>query len=160
MTTFDKAVSFVLEAEGGISEDPNDPGGLTNFGISQRAYPSVNIRKLTREDAIGIYKKDYFDAIHGDALPPAIAILLLDSAVNQGVSTAVRILQFSLGVRTDGVMGPQTLQAVGASSISKLVAEFVARRCNAYALNPAVTRYGLAWYRRVSRCHQLALQEA
>lgn len=158
MTTFDKAIAFVLDSEGGISEDPNDPGGLTNFGISQRAYPAVNIRRLSREDAIGIYKKDYFDAIHGDALPPAIAILLMDTAVNQGVAAAVRILQYSVGAKTDGVMGPQTLQAVASASLSKLTAELVARRMNAYGLNPAFTRYGLGWSRRVAQCHQLAME--
>lgn len=158
MTTFDKAIEFVLESEGGISEDPNDPGGLTNFGISQRAYPAVNIRRLSREDAIGIYKRDYFDAIHGDALPPAIAILLMDTAVNQGVAAAVRILQCAVGVRTDGVMGPQTLQAVASTSLSKLTAELVARRMNTYGLNPAFTRYGLGWSRRVAQCHQLAME--
>ena len=51
MTDFDLAINYVLENEGGVVDDPNDPGGLTNFGISQKQYPDLDIRDLTRDQA-------------------------------------------------------------------------------------------------------------
>jgi lysozyme family protein len=86
--SFDQAVTFVLEREGGLSDDPTDPGGLTNFGISQRAYPDLDIRHLTVEGATAIYKRDYWDAAGCDALTPAVALAVFDSAVNCGVQRA------------------------------------------------------------------------
>ena len=62
-------IEVVLKSEGGYVNDPHDPGGETNFGISKRAYPSVDIKHLTKEGAIAIYKKDYWDKIKGDDLP-------------------------------------------------------------------------------------------
>lgn len=158
MTSFDRAIQFVLESEGGISEDPNDPGGLTRWGISSRQYPGIDIRKLTREGAIELYHRDYWMPIHGDALPPQVSLILMDAAVNQGVSTAIRMLQNALGVKADGVVGPLTLGAVASSDLTKLINEFVARRAYAYGLTPAFMRFGLGWSRRLAKCHQLSME--
>jgi lysozyme family protein len=69
---FTYAVNEVLRSEGGLVNDPADPGGLTNYGISQRAYPGVDIAKLTKEEAIAIYYRDYWLAAKCDKLPPAL----------------------------------------------------------------------------------------
>jgi lysozyme family protein len=66
MTAFDKALALVLRHEGGLVDDPRDPGGLTNCGISQRAYPDLDIRNLKVADIALIYRTDYWDAIKGD----------------------------------------------------------------------------------------------
>jgi len=86
--SFDQAVRFVLEREGGYSADAVDPGGETNFGISKRAYPDLDIRHLTQEGAVAIYKRDYFLAAGCDLLTPGMALVVFDSAVNCGVSRA------------------------------------------------------------------------
>ena len=155
---FETAVDFVLSAEGGLVDDPSDPGGLTNFGISQRAYPSLNIRQLTLADAKALYRKDYWDRCSCDKLPEAIALVVFDAAVNQGVNAAIRMLQRSLNVKEDGVIGPATLAAAAAQTPSVIIAEMVARRSLAYALSPLVGRDGLGWYRRLAKIHQLALK--
>src|SRR5581483_11873606 len=103
---FQAAVDFVLAAEGGIVDDPSDPGGLTRFGISQRAYPNLDIRRLTLADAKALYRKDYWDACSCDKLPPGIAFVVFDAAVNQGVSASIRMLQRAVSVKEDGVIGP------------------------------------------------------
>ena len=87
---FDRAIDFVLRHEGGYVNDPRDPGGETNFGISRRAYPTLDIKNLTKEQATGIYRKDYWDKVGGDILPWPWDLILFDTAVNQGVAWAIR----------------------------------------------------------------------
>lgn len=73
---------------GDYVNDARDPGGETNFGISKRSYPRVNIRDLTRDDAVAIYRRDFWDASNCDALPAKLAVALFDCAVNQGPGIA------------------------------------------------------------------------
>lgn len=87
--SFDQAVKFVLEREGGYVNDPQDPGGETNYGISKRAYPNVNIKALTPEDAAVIYKRDYWSPAGCDQMTPGMALVVFDTAVNVGVNRAV-----------------------------------------------------------------------
>lgn len=108
--TFARAVSHVLKMEGGLVDNPSDPGGLTNFGISQRAYPQMDIRNLTQSQAAQIYHEDYWEKIHGDELPDPVAFALLDYAVNSGVGAAIRGLQRAIGAPVDGIMGPDTIR--------------------------------------------------
>jgi len=159
--TFDTAIDFILAHEGGatITEDPHDPGGLTKYGISQRAHPLLNIRALTEAEAKQIYREQYWNKIRGDELPPALAVVVMDAAVNQGPHAAIRMLQQAVGVHDDGILGPKTLEAAKKAG-SMILAELVARRMVAYGLNPNFTRYGLGWARRLSECHELAMETA
>ena len=85
---------------------------MTKWGVSAKAHPGVDIANLTREQAERIYFDDYWRAIRGNALPPALALVLFDAAVNMGVVASVRILQTVLrNVTVDGVMGPETVSA-------------------------------------------------
>lgn len=92
MTLRDAAIGTLLDVEGGYVDHPADPGGRTNYGISQRAYPDLDIRALTRDDAIGIYERDYWDRIPTD-LPDAVRWFAFDCAVNHGVARALGWLQ-------------------------------------------------------------------
>lgn len=80
------AIQNVLRREGGFANVAGDRGGATNFGISQAAYPNLDVSKLTQEQAAQIYKRDYWDAIGADRLPENIRELAFDAAVNQGVN--------------------------------------------------------------------------
>jgi lysozyme family protein len=159
MDPFETAVDFVLSAEGGLVDDGSDPGGLTKFGISQRAYPNLNIAALTIGEATALYRKDYWNVCSCDKLPPGIAFVVFDAAVNQGAGTSIRMLQSSLNVSQDGVFGPATLCAVRAQPAPSIIAEMIARRSLAYALSPLVHEDGLGWFRRLARVHELALTE-
>lgn len=87
---FNRALEFVLRWEGGYVNDKDDPGGETKFGISKRAYPEVNIKELTREQAGEIYRRDYYDVFGCNDRPYSIALTLFDTAVNCGIArTAV-----------------------------------------------------------------------
>lgn len=157
--SFEKAIEFILIHEGGstITEDPFDNGGLTKYGISQRAHPLLNIRALTEDEAKQIYREDYWNKIRGDELPPALAVVVFDSAVNQGPHAAIRMLQQAVGVHDDGILGPKTMEAAKKAG-SMILSELVARRMVVYGLNPNFTRYGLGWSRRLAACHELACQ--
>ena len=83
-----KAIDFVMKWEGGYVDDSNDPGGCTKYGISQRAYPSLNIETITPDEAKAIYKTDYWDKMNCDTLGYPYDIIVFDSAVNCGPQRA------------------------------------------------------------------------
>lgn len=85
---FDRAIAFVLKHEGGYVNNPQDPGGETNFGISRRAYPNVDIKNLTKERVVEIYKKDYWDAANCGEIDWPFDIIMFDTAVNMGIDRA------------------------------------------------------------------------
>lgn len=156
MADFSKAIDFVLGNEGGYSNNPADPGGETNFGISKRAYPYLNIKDLTREEAIAIYQRDYWK--FDDFASQRVATKVFDAAVNMGPIPAVRILQLALGsieagpVVADGKLGPETVGHANAADEEKLMDEFKARLVKFYC-DEAVTGTGMAgfllgWLRR------------
>jgi len=89
---FSTAVERLLGREGGYSNDAVDRGGATNFGISSRSYPDLDVSKLTRDQAAQIYKRDYWDAIEADKLPEATREIAFDSAVNHGVGRTRQLL--------------------------------------------------------------------
>jgi lysozyme family protein len=147
---FTKAIERVLSHEGGDVDDPLDPGGLTRFGISQRAYPSENIKALTRDRAIALYRRDYWNKIRGDELPDVIGFQVLDAAVNHGTSRAIQWLQRAAGAESDGVMGPKTLLAVKRTSAIDLLARFNSVRLDFYADLHTWARFGRGWAKRVA----------
>lgn len=152
------ALDEVLKHEGGYNHDPDDPGGETNFGLSKRAYPHLDIPRLTREAAAAIYRQDYWVLMRGDELPPGVAMVLFDTAVNMGRNAAVRMLQESLpGLKVDGVFGPGTMDRVRGANPAHLVAEIFSRRGVRYAQlvmeTPTQQKYLRGW---MLRCFKVA----
>jgi|WetSurMetagenome_2_1015567.scaffolds.fasta_scaffold177536_3 lysozyme family protein len=96
--TWERAINFVLIHEGGYVHDPQDPGGATNFGISQRSYPNCNIAGLTEEGAKEIYKRDYWDVLNLDdeEYEYPYDVLIFDSAVNVGISRTMTWMKESV----------------------------------------------------------------
>jgi lysozyme family protein len=131
--SFGVAVRWVIDVAEGGSRLITDQGGRTRYGISQRAYPGEDIEHLTRERAVGLYLRDYWAPVQGDALPGALALVVFDAAVNQGVQRAVRLLQLCLGVEADGIVGPETLGAARREPGPELVARYLVARLQEYA---------------------------
>lgn len=150
MDFFDTIIDRVLKNEGGYVNNPKDPGGETNFGIAKRSYPSVNIKSLTRDDAVAIYRRDFWNAISGDKLPRQFAFQALDAAVNHGISNAIRWTQRAAGVADDGVFGPVTLAAIKAADPADLVLNFLAVRLDFYTRLARWDTFGAGWVRRVA----------
>ncbi len=163
ITTFDRAVRFVLQQEGGLVDDPHDPGGLTNFGIALAEHPHMTadqIRSMTADEAIAIYHADYWVPIQGDSLPLGIDFAALDCAVNQGVRGAIQMMQQAGGVTVDGVLGPETLGALRQIDATDLLAKFTALRIERYSVQADWRRYARGWTHRATLAALEAISHA
>lgn len=159
------ARAWILETEGGYVDDPDDPGGETNFGISKRTYQNLDIKALTPDDAARIYKRDFWVHTCADRLPPVLGIAFFDSAVNQGPSRAGMLLQLSLGVHADGVIGASTIAAaVNAERLGLLRSEltdYLSRRAVHYAeladQRLQMRKFRRGWFRRLFELEAVCL---
>lgn len=157
---FDSAVEFVLKWEGGYVCDPNDRGGETNWGVARRNYPNLDIKALTKDDAKAIYRRDYWDRCRCGEMPWGVALVVFDTAVNQGVRAASIDLQSVLRVRADGIVGPVTMSALTylqrETTVDDLAAMLTAERMFRYvciAVNhPNDLSFAKGWMRRVIDC--------
>jgi lysozyme family protein len=148
---FDQAFEHIIGEEGGYTNHPRDPGGATKYGITQRDYPDLDIENLTLDQAKHIYRANYWDAIKADYLPSQIAILVFDSAVNQGVSRATKLMQRALEVQVDGVIGPRTIAAAQNVDPTEFAVKFGAERALHYAALSNFDVFGRGWMRRLLR---------
>jgi len=157
---FNTALKHILLYEGGLVDHPKDPGGITKYGISLRAYPHLGaqgIRKLTPAKAGELYRRDYWDALHCDDLPSGLRLMTVDCGVNQGVNYATRALQSSVSVRADGVIGPVTLRAANSVDVTTAVHRFAMNRYLRYARNPNFNTFGEGWMSRLLSVTMLTL---
>src|SRR5690606_21067413 len=126
--TFDEAFTRLIAHEGGYVDHPSDPGGATNYGITERVARAHgftgSMRDLTLEQARQIYRSDYWDRAKSDQYDGAIGFQLFDAAVNHGIGNAVRFLQRAVGVADDGAVGPLTVAAVQAMPVSDVLMRF------------------------------------
>lgn len=154
MTDFEKILEFSLKWEGGdtITDDPDDPGGLTKYGISQRAHPSVDIRNLTYEQAKEIYRLNYWEAGKCGLLPHLINMVHFDCCVNTGLKRAAIILQKSCDVTADGIIGPETMRNVVDKNQRLLAEKMIVERDvfyeNLAKNNPVMGKYLIGWQNR------------
>jgi lysozyme family protein len=130
MSGFLQALPFVLEMEGGYANHPSDPGGATNFGITQLTYNQwrvakglkwANVRHITEEEVQAIYHERYWTDGHCDSLPWPVSLAHFDACVNHGIGNATKLLQKALGVTPDGVIGPVTEAAIHRADPDRLL---------------------------------------
>lgn len=140
--TFETALRFILAREGGYVDDPDDRGGATNQGITQSTYdawrddqgaPVRPVREIDQSEVEAIYRERYWYAARCDRLPPKLALVHMDAAVNHGVSRAARMLQQVVETTVDGIIGPQTLAAVAQRPEPEVSARYVYVRIEFYA---------------------------
>ena len=150
MTVFDQMIERVLAHEGGYVNHASDPGGETQWGISKRSYPALDIRALTRSAAIEIYRRDFWQRVQVDKLHPSAAYQALDAAVNHGIGNAVRWLQRAAGVADDGIIGPVTIAALARREPADVVMLFNAERLAFYTQLATWPAFGRGWVNRVA----------
>lgn len=148
---FHVAINRVLGHEGGYVNDPSDPGGETKWGISKRSYPHLNIERLTRDEAIHLYKVDFWNKVHTDVLPDALDFQLLDSAVNSGIDQSIRFLQRALDVADDGRFGPVSKAALAAADPNDVLLLFLAERLEFMTKLKNWDNASRGWARRIAR---------
>jgi lysozyme family protein len=163
---WEKCLAFAFEAEGGYSDDPADPGGATNLGITLaelvrwrgRPVDKAELRALTRDEAAAIYRAGYWNATRCADLPPGLDLMVFDAAVNTGNGRAARMLQQVVGAAPDGSIGPLTLKAVATMAPDAIIAALAQRRVDYYEGLPGFTRFGRGWLARVARARDVALR--
>ena len=154
LVKFDDIIEKVLEHEGGIVDDPKDAGGLTNMGISQRAYPDEDIRGLTVERAKELYKRDYWDRYRTGDLPDRLRHIYVDMCINMGGGRAIKILQEACNsknaekIDVDGGMGPATIKAASNVEPFRLRAYRVMFYAELVMKKPEQERFWVGWFRR------------
>lgn len=162
--SFDKAIHFVLRAEGDTSDHSADAGGFTRFGLSSKAFPDLDLSKITLVQAMDLYREKYWDTIQGDKLPAALGMVLFDWAVNSGVATAVENLQAILGgLEVDGILGRMTLSAVEKTDQIALISRLLQARADDrihQASRPDQRVFLKGWMRRIIALAVEAMRES
>lgn len=165
---FDNDLVVILKNEGGFVDDPDDPGGRTNFGITQETYQNwhdahynssevVDVKNISTEDVSLIYNGYYVEcgADRIGIVNPGLGIQLFDCAVNCGIGTAVKMLQKVLGTLQDGMIGPATLAMVNEESnisCTSLKERYMLARMIYYVKlvlkKPSMNKFLLSWLTR------------
>ena len=140
MASFETALAKTLVFEGGLVDRADDPGGLTNFGISSASHLELSpdqIRNMTQEQAAAIYRAQYWPDIYDQISDQRIANGLFDFGVTSGPHVAVQTLQGAIfgmgGPACDGAFGPATLAALNRVSGNAILKEFTTERGLFYA---------------------------
>ena len=160
---FDLALRHVLRMEGGFTDDPVDPGGPTNKGITLGVFATWNkkivnsktrrglvieLKNVSDETVRAIYKSRYWKLGKCAEMPAALAVMHFDACVNHGVTGAIRILQAAVDVDVDGEIGPQTRRALANQNIKSTLAKYAALRERKYRGLKHFWRFGRGWLRR------------
>lgn len=155
------ALPFTLGYEGGVSNHPDDPGGLTFKGVTQKVYnnyrraeglPTRPVTEMTETELQAIYDQRYYRVIQGDRLPAGLDFAVFDFAVNSGPAQAAKELQRVLGVGVDGHIGDETVAAACAKAQEdeeKLIADYCARRLSFMKKLKNWKSFKTGWTRRV-----------
>lgn len=165
---FDRSLAAVLVHEGGFVNNPKDPGGATNKGVTQAVYDDWrgrhglakrSVRGIADDEVRAIYRRDYWDRINGDGLPSGVDYATFDFAVNSGVSRAARFLQAAAGVAQDGAIGPATIAAAGRDPAHIINALIDKRLAFLRSLSTFAT-FGKGWTARCAGVRRMALEMA
>jgi len=160
------SLARILEFEGGYTDDPFDPGGPTNKGVTLAVYAAfkkvnldagsrvrlqAGLRRISDADVRCIYEERYWRPARCPDLPPPLAHFHFDCAVNQGVGGATRMLQAALGVTVDGEIGPLTLAAAATRPVSTTLERYADIRRERYRRLRHFWRFGRGWLARVDK---------
>jgi len=159
----------VLAHEGGYSNHPDDPGGATMRGVTQRVYDAFraqggrskqSVSKIAEEELQAIYRQQYADKVRFNDLPSGVDYFVFDGSVNSGVSQSVKWLQRSVGVKDDGIMGAVTLNAAKQQNPAKLINDMANRRMAMLKQLTTWKTFGKGWTSRVEGARAAALEMA
>jgi len=157
------SLKFVLRWEGGFVDNPNDPGGRTNKGVTQKVYdqwrvrqgaPAQDVKLITDEEVHAIYESGYWLAARCDLLEEPLFLVQFDTAVNMGVGRAIRFLQGAANCAADGAFGPGTAKAVAACDQGEAVIRYCDAREAFYGRlvekNPKLATFKKGWLNRLN----------
>ena len=169
LSNFDHALDALLEDEGGFVNNPKDPGGMTNLGVTKAAWEEYvghpvaekEMRALTPEIVKPFYKKKYWDRVRGDELQDGLDYCVFDVAVNSGPGRAIKFLQTECGVPADGGFGPTTFAAVSqftGDALKTFITGYCQERLKFMQSLPTWPTFGNGWKNRVTKVEKRALE--
>lgn len=168
-SNFEKSLAALLEDEGGFVNNPADPGGMTNLGVTKAAWEEYvghpvsekDMRALTPISVSQFYKKKYWDRVRADELQDGLDYCVFDVAVNSGPGRAIKFLQTECGVPADGGFGPTTFAAVSQfkdEALKKFITGYCQERLKFMQSLPAWSTFGKGWGNRVAKVEKRALE--
>jgi len=163
--SFIDCLPVILRSEGGFVDDPHDPGGATNLGITLNTLSSwlketatvEEVKALTDADVSPIYQALYWNVAHCDDCPAGVDLMVFDEAVNQGPGRAICTLQAAVGVTADGLFGPATAAAVAAADPTATIDAMASARNAYYRSLTNFPRFGHGWLDRVQITTEAAI---
>lgn len=167
MSRIDECLKFTLKWEGGYVNDPDDPGGATNYGVIQETYDKYrdgkglekqSVKKISKEEYTEIYRKSYWNAVKADKIPAPLDLVMFDSGINNGMRTSIKWLQASVGAAADGDWGAKTDKAIseyieehGALKLAQQVLNFRESRYRSLVVkNPKLKKFLKGWMNRIN----------
>ena len=161
---FKECLDLVLKSESGWVNNPQDPGGETNLGVTKRVWeeyvghPVESLKKLTAKDVAPLYELKYWRPCYGEVLPRGLDFLCFSFGINAGCGRSVKLLQQSLGLIPDGIIGPRVMQKLRESNIADVIKGFSESRRNYYKSLKTFPIFGRGWISRTDKEEQEALQ--
>lgn len=167
-SNFKKSLARVLTSEGGYVNDPHDPGGATNRGITIAVFRQFvkpngtieDLKNITLDQVAKVYYEKYWRKVKADQLPVGLDYAVFDFAVNSGPSRAARYLQKTLGVAPDGKIGPATLAAAAKADAAQVITALCSARMSFLMGLPTWPRFGKGWTDRVNRVRRDAITDS
>ena len=164
--SFKECLDLVLKSEGGWVNNPNDPGGETNLGVTKAVWeewvchPVNTMKNLTPDDVAPMYEQKYWRPCYGEVLPRGLDFIVFSMGVNAGTGRSVKLLQQSIGCVPDGIIGPATRSLICASNCATLINKFSEARRDYYRSLKTFPVFGHGWVARVDKEEQEALNMA
>lgn len=156
-----KAMLIELKFEGGKDDDPIDPGGRTNQGVTQRVYsawrlkngkPARDVFLMENAERDEIYHENYGMKVRFDELPPGIDLVLLDGGINSGPAQSIKWVQRALNITADGVLGDVTMQRIMSHENHDALIEGILFRRMAFLRGlKTFNHFGGGWTSRVNQ---------
>lgn len=160
---FKECLALVLKSEGGWVNNPNDPGGETNLGVTKAVWeewvghPVITMKNLTADDVAPMYEQKYWRPCYGEVLPRGLDFVVFSMGVNAGPGRSVKLLQQSIGCVPDGIIGPATRSLISTSNCATLIAKFSESRRDYYRALKTFPIFGHGWLARVDNEEKEAL---
>ena len=163
---FERCLALVLKSEGGYVNNPADPGGMTNLGVTKNTYEAwvnrtvdeTEMRSLTPDDVAPLYEHNYWNRVAGNELPVGVDYCVFDAAVNLGPSQAIKLIQRALNVVDDGILGEKTLAASHQRDAAELIEQFSEEHLQLMQTKKTWATFAKGFQNRIDFVKETALQ--
>ena len=163
---FQRCLNEILKHEGGYVNHPQDPGGITNLGVTKKVWEewvghevsADDMKALTPEMVAPLYENRYWDACKCDNLPSGVDYCVFDCAVNSGRVRSIKFLQSVVGAVPDGAIGPVTIASANSRGARLTIEQFCDKREAFWRSLPTFETFGKGWLRRGNEVRTKALE--